>query len=92
MQKQIYKKTFISESHTAVTLIDDHLSFVEEGLNDLQTLLDKLTKGNTGNLEELSRTNISSYEDRLLRMRNHLSDMYTYKNDILDDLEKMGAE
>lgn len=92
MEKKIYKKTFIAQSHESVTKIDDHLAFVEDGINELQMHLNKLTKGNAENLSEQSQTTVSSYEDRLARMRANLYDMYTYKNDILEDLEKMGAE
>lgn len=89
---KIYKKTFIKQSEETAMKIDDHLSFVEEGIGELSVLLRKLTKGNAAELSEQSKTNVSSYEDRLNRMSNTLSDLYSYKNDLLDDLEKMNGE
>jgi len=89
MSTKIYKKTFIKQSQEAITKIDDHLAFVEDGIGELNVLLTKLTKGNSANLEETSKTVVSSYEDRIRRMDNMLTDLYTYKNDLLEDLEKM---
>lgn len=83
------KKTFIKNSKEAINKIDDSLSFVEYGIDDLYYSFRNLTQGNTQNLAELSKTNVSDYQDKLDRMSILLSDMYSLKNDLLDDLELM---
>lgn len=89
MTRNIYRKTFIRESEAAITKIDDALSYVEEGIGELNILLRKLTKGNTDTLDEQSKTETSDYQDRINRMDRMLTDLYSYKNDLLDDLENM---
>lgn len=85
----IYKKTFIKESTQAINKLDDHLSFVEQSIDDLHISFRKLTKGNAENLYENSKTNVSYYEDKLERLSILFSDMYHYKNEILEDLASL---
>ena len=86
----IYKKTFVNESERVIyDKIDDHLAFVEGGINDLHELFKDLTKGNVQSLEEQGESYLHSFEARLERMSINLSDMYTLKNDLLESLEKM---
>jgi len=89
MTSKIYKKTFIKKSEEAITSVDDHLSFVEEGINELNSLLNSLTNGVAANLSEQSKTTVSSYADRIRRMSLTLSDLYSYKNELLEDLDKL---
>lgn len=92
MTSKIYKKTFIKESQAAIEKIDNHLAFVEDGIGELNMTLRKLTKGNMENLAEESKSNVSDYQDRIDRMDKCLSDLYSLKNDLLDDLERMSEE
>lgn len=90
--KKIYKKTFIRESEQAIAKIDDNLALVEEGITELHMLLRKLTKGNVNDLYEQSKSSVSFYEGRLDRMSDALSDLYSLKNELLNDLERMSRE
>lgn len=92
MSKKIYKKTFIRESEEVIKRIDDSLSIVEEGVDELDALLQKLTSGNLKDLHEKSETHVGSYEDKIEQMQIMLSNMYSYKNDLLDNLELLSVE
>lgn len=89
MKKNIYTPTFINESINSIVKMDDALSIVEQEINNLTRLNEQYSEGKKKELNKLTRTASSNYEENLQRMALHLGDLYSLKNHLLDGIDKM---
>lgn len=89
MSGKLYTKTFVKESKLLIGTLDDHMSFVEQSLDGLETIFQKYTSGKQSELQDESKTETSDYQNDIHKMIDAVSDIYTLKNELISQLEKL---